>query len=291
MRKLLLLLAIGLASHVAAAANPSFPGGPGPYAVGLRVVQLHDRSRAYQEKMDMVTGMPTDGERTRPIQALVWYPAEKQAGTPVRYADYLRTAATEDHFGRDAAAVERFVAAYMQDNYPVLDPRQARTALDQPMLARRDGRPAAGRFPVVIYAPGSSMSAHENADLCEYLASHGYLVVASASIGVHTRSIDLDLVSAESEARDISFLVGYAATLPQADARHMAAMGYSWGGLANVLAAARDDRIAALVSLDGSVRYHPAVVQQAAYATPERLALPMLYLGGKPPTAEAMNRS
>ncbi|MYN25862.1 hypothetical protein GTP69_05535 [Duganella sp. CY42W] len=115
-------------------------------------------------------------------------------------------------------------------------------------------------------------------------------MIASASIGMHTRSINIDVDSAESQARDISFLLGYAATLPQADGSHVAAIGYSFGGLANVLAAARDDRISALVSLDGSVRYFPAIVQQAAYATPERLALPMLYLGGKPYTAEMMNR-
>lgn len=291
MRKLLFLLAYGLMVRFAVAANPSFPGGPGPYAVGLRVVQLQDKSRVYFPGIDFVTGMPVTGERVRPIQALVWYPAEKKSGAAVRYADYLRIAATEEQFGRDAGAINAFVTAYMQDNYPILDPQQRKSALDQTMLARRDSRQVEGKFPIVIYAPGSSMSAHENADLCEYLASHGYLVVASASTGVQTRSINLDLEAAESEARDISFLVGYAATLPQADASHVAAMGYSFGGLANVLAAARDDRISALVSLDGSVRYFPAIVQQAQYASPERLALPMLYLGGKPSTAEAMNRA
>jgi dienelactone hydrolase len=254
-------------------------------------VQLHDKSRVYFGKIDLVTGTPVRGERGRPIQALVWYPAEKNSGTAVHYADYLRIAATEEQFRRDATAIDGFVAAYMQDNYPILSLQQSKAALDQTMLARRDSRQVEGNFPIVIYAPGSSMSAHENADLCEYLASHGYLVVASASTGVHTRSIDRDLEAAESEARDISFLVGYAESLPQADAGHVAAMGYSFGGLANVLAAARDDRISALVSLDGSVRYFPAVVQQALYATPERLALPMLYLGAKPSTAEAMNRA
>jgi dienelactone hydrolase len=292
MRKLLLFLVLGLFSSISIAANPSFPGGPGQYGVGLRVVQLLDKSRVYRDKIDLVTGKAVQGERARPIQALIWYPADKQNGATTRYIDYLRTAATEEGFERDAVGIDQFVGTYVQDNYPHLDARQSKAAVEQPMLARRDSRPVSGAFPIVIYAPGSSMSAHENADLCEYLASYGYIVVASASFGPHTRSINLDLESAESEARDISFLLGYAATLPQADARHVAAMGYSFGGLANVLAAARDDRISALVSLDGSVRYFPSVVKQASsYATPERLALPMLYLGGKPSNAEAMSRA
>lgn len=158
------------------------------------------------------------------------------------------------------------------------------------MLAKRDAPPAKGKFPIVVYAPGSSASASDNADLCEYLASQGYLVISSASVGLNTRSMNLDLENAETQARDMSFLVGYASTLPQADGTRIAAMGYSFGGLANVLAAAKDDRVSALVSLDGSVRYFPAIVQQAAYAVPERLALPMLYIGEKPYTAELMHR-
>jgi dienelactone hydrolase len=289
MRRLLLVLCFSLAAQSSPAAAPSFPGGSGPYAVGLRVVQLYDRSRNYPNKIDLVSGMPAQGERARPLQALLWYPAEKK-GAVLRYEDYLRSAATEEQFKLDDAKVSRAVAAAMQENYPNLDTQQSKLALAQPMLARRDAPAIAGKFPIVVYAPGSSASAYDNADLCEYLASQGYLVIASASVGVHTRSMSIDLDSAESQARDITFLAGYAATLPQADDSHVAAMGYSFGGLANVLAAARDDRISALVSLDGSVRYFPAIVQQAAYASPERLVLPMLYLGGKPYTMELMNR-
>jgi dienelactone hydrolase len=263
-----------------------FPGPQGQYAVGLRVVQLRDRSRTYAGKVDLVSGLATTGERARPIQALVWYPAEKTTGVAMRYHDYLRMIAKEEHFKRSDAEVDQAVVTWLADNYPGLD----RQATGPAMLARRDARAASGPFPVVVYAPGSSAAASDNADLCEYLASHGYLVVASASVGVNTRSMTLDLDGAEAGARDISFLVGYASALPNADGAHVAAMGYSFGGLSNVLAAATDDRIAALVSLDGSVRYYPAVVQKATYALPERLALPMLYLGAKPYTAEQMNR-
>lgn len=290
MRKLLILFFLCIRSHDSFAASVTFPGAHGQYGVGLRVAQLYDRARVYTDRVDLLSGNAARGERARPIQALVWYPTENDSAKAMTYQDYLRIAATEVQFGIDQAEAGRKVSAYVRDNYPNLDSLPGGNALTQPMLARRDAAPAAGKFPIVIYAPGSSASAHDNADLCEYLASHGYLVIASASVGAHTRSMNVDLDGAESEARDISYLLGYASALPQADVTHVAAMGYSFGGLANVLAAARDDRISALVSLDGSVRYFPAIVQQAAYASPERLALPMLYLGGKPYTAELMNR-
>lgn len=285
MRTTILAVLLAVASHCFAA-DVTFPGPPGPYGVGVRVVQLTDGSRTYASKTDMVTGATPPGDRARPIQALVWYPANATGGTPLHYGDYVRTLATEEQFRRSDADVKRLAAAYLDDNYPGLD----QALLTRTMLARRDAAPASGKFPIVVYGPGSSALATDNADLCEYLASHGYLVVASASMGVHTRSINLDLEGAEGQARDMSFLVGYASTLPNADGAHVAAMGYSFGGLANVLAAAQDDRIGALVSLDGSVRSFPAIVQQASYAVPAKLALPMLYLGGKPKTPEQLLR-
>ena len=84
----------------------------------------------------------------------------------------------------------------------------------------------------MIYAPASSSSAHKNEDLCEYLASHRYLTFATASTGVYTHSINIDLKGAEAQAADISFLTGYAETLAQVDQSHLAVVGYSYGGLA-----------------------------------------------------------
>ncbi|QJE02767.1 dienelactone hydrolase [Massilia forsythiae] len=273
------------------AANFSPPNGAGAYGVGFRVIQQYDRARVFRQKTDLTSGAPAAGERARPLQTLVWYPAGKSAGRQLHYRDYLGTTATETLFERSATEAGRVVARTLEEEYANLSAQQARTEMDQPMLALRDAPAAPGTFPVVIYAPGSSSPAHENADLCEYLASHGYVVMASASMGVDTRGITIDLDGAEAQAADIGFLVGHAATVAQADRTRIAVVGYSFGGLANVLAAARDDRIGALVALDGSVRYHPSIAQAAAYATPERLALPMLYMGGKPATAEAMNRN
>lgn len=299
MRKIVLFLLLSatactsLASNFASnfGSNFSSSNAPGAYGVGFRVVQQYDRGRAYKSKTDLTSGLPATGERARPLQTLIWYPTKNATGKPLHYGDYLSSAATETVFARSDAEIDHDVATAMEENYSNLNPGQVRTEAGQTMLAVRDAAAAPEKFPVVVYAPGSSSSAHENADLCEYLASHGYIVLASASMGVSTRGMTIDLEGAEAQAGDIMFLTGYASTLPQADGAKIAVVGYSFGGLANVLAAARDDRIGALVALDGSVRYFPAIVQAATYATPERLALPMLYLGGKPSTAEAMNRN
>ncbi len=98
-----------------------------------------------------------------------------------------------------------------------------------PAVGVRDAKMAEGHYPVLIYAPSDSSIAWENADLCEYLASHGYVVLASPSMGVSTRDMTDDLAGIDSQALDISFLVTYAEKLPDTDSSRVAAVSFSWG--------------------------------------------------------------
>ena len=283
MHKLLALLLLAAASSAAGAAdNFVFANEPGPYPVGVQVKAQYDTTRVYRPAFDMVTGQPETHERARPIQSITWYPA-KNKGKPLTWRDYMATVATEDTPWLPAAEAQRALDTSIEDSYAGLPPAGVRQVLAQPMWASRDAAAAGGKFPVVIYAPSHSASATENVDLCEYLASHGYIVIASRSLGPHSKSMTTDLEGLEAQAGDIAFLIGQAHAMPQADMSRIAVVGFSWGGLANVLAAAKDDRIRALVSLDGSVRYWPQYVDggkdAARYATPGRLAVPMLFVG------------
>jgi pimeloyl-ACP methyl ester carboxylesterase len=129
---------------------------------------------------------------------------------------------------------------------------------------------------VVIYAPGFNNPAWDNADLCEYLASYGYCVIASGSFGPNKAPMSLDVEGLNAQANDISLLVSYAATLPNAQASSVAVVGYSWGGLANVFAAARDRRIGALVALDGSLRFSPGLIKRVSDVDPSQMDIPLL---------------
>ncbi|RZA32458.1 MAG: alpha/beta fold hydrolase [Lysobacteraceae bacterium] len=294
--KQVLIAFLFCASAAQASDEFSFSNSPGPYAVGVKLVQQYDHTRQFKTRVDMMTGEPTTGERARPMQALVWYPAAR-GGKPLNFRDYLATIATEGDITLDAAGIKRQLDARIEGHAGKR--REAWTReLAKPMLAVRDARPlvpGSGSFPVVIYAPSLSASAMENSDLCELLASHGYVVLASPSMGPHTRPMTTDLEGLETQAADIAWLIGHARTLPQADTGKVAVVGFSWGGLANVLAAAKDDRIKAIVSLDGSVRGTREWVDggkdAAQYVTPARVAVPMLFVGRRPETIEELNRA
>ena len=280
MKKLLILI-LCTASLNAAAATPSLIPEAGPHAVGLRIVQQYDYSRAMDAQVDAF-GKTAPALRARPIQTLVWYPAKRTTAAPMLAADYAAASLSDVDFAVGGAEVAKLRAQSMAG------PQKNQHAT--PALAVRDAAPAPGSYPVLIYAPSFAASAHENLDLCEYLASQGYLVIASRSMGARALVMTDDVEGIEAQAADIAFLVNYAQTLPQADLGKVAVAGYSWGGLANVFAAARSGRIKALVSLDGSIRFHPKIWGAATYVRPARTAVPMLSLGAQAPSAEELER-
>lgn len=273
MLRLIALILFALAVFPASA-QQAFPfhNEPGPFAVGFRVVQQHDASRSYPS---------TAPGKPRPIQTAIWYPARK-GGQPMRYDDYLQLLGWDDDFSRPQAERDKVLAEWLQLVTEGKPAEQVAAERRDPRWALRDAQALPGKFPVLIYSPSLSSNVFENAEMMEFLASHGYLVIASPALGVDGRWQKDDLAHAEAQAADIRFLVGYARTLPQADTARLAVGGFSWGGMANVLAAAQDDRIKALVCLDGTVRYRHAMLSKVPYLKPEQLRTPLLYLAQHP---------
>lgn len=242
-----------------------FAEQPGPHAVGLKVINQYDYSRTFLSVTNDL-GTPTTGERARPIQTLVWYPASVSSATKMTVGDYTQLLATETNF--DKPQISSDWQSWIKGMAPTLK---------DGMWAMLGAVPTAGRFPVVIYAPSFGAMSWENADLCEYLASHGYVVIASPDMGATARTMTMDLDGIEAQARDISFLIGYARTLPDADVSEVAVAGFSWGGISNLFAAVRDNRIDALVALDGSMRYFAGMVKQSGYVHPGDMTVPLLF--------------
>ena len=263
-----------------------FSNTPGIHGVGVRTLKQYDHTRSYSPQRGLLASAFSKTEnRRRPIQTVIWYPAEK-GGQGVTYDTYLQLVGWETDFERSPREQARTVDAWLQMVTEGKRPAQVESERRKPMWAVQDALPKAGKFPVVIYAPSVNNTAFENADIAEFLASHGYIVIAGPTVGETSRWIKRDLKHAELQAADIRFLIDYAGTLPQADMTRVAVAGFSWGGLSNILAAAKDERIKALVCIDGAVRYYNSVMMQAKYAQPEKLTTPLLFLAQSPASME-----
>jgi pimeloyl-ACP methyl ester carboxylesterase len=248
-------------SALSQASEFQFLQKPGPYPVGLKVVEQYDRSATYRAA-DPSPSSALHG--ARPLQTLIWYPSLSRSTKPMTVGDYVQLADREVHFNAPDEKKNRWRSLL-------------KTSFDIPLWAGRDAQPTKERYPVLIYAPSDSSVSWENADLCEYLASHGYVVLASPSIGVSTRDMTDDLDGLNVQAHDISFLITFAKTLPDTDLSEVAVVSWSWGGASSLFAAARDPRIDALVSMDGSMRYYPGLVKMAGDVRPERMTVPLLF--------------
>lgn len=253
-----------------------FTDQPGPLPVGLRVIDQYDASRPFTLDVD---GHMTSRLSGRPLQTLVWYPAQRSHQPPMTIGDYAALIETETSFDHpvDNGAPQKFVAAYTEGTASVR------------MWAIRNAQMRRGRFPAVIYAPSVNAPSTENIDLCEYLASHGYVVLATPSMGLSLRKMPVSLAGANTQARDISFLITSAAKLPDADSSDVAVIGYSWGGMGAVFTAARDPRVRALISFDGSFYYDPGTLSQAGIH-PDRIDVPLLFFSRAPETANSIGK-
>jgi pimeloyl-ACP methyl ester carboxylesterase len=189
-------------------------------------------------------------------------------------------------------------------------PGEARARLERALATRtgavRDAPAAPGRFPVVVYNAGGGQPSWDNFALCQHLASHGFVVVASPSTWSWSRvGGGSDLASAEAAARDLEFHVGWARSQPSVDPGRIALMGFSWGGQAAVMVALRNPAVRAVVSLDGSEGNHETQWEQAPHRDPrqaraaylgfssslERSVQGAVLRGAPPPSQEDLARS
>ncbi len=254
-----------VAATPAGAREPLLWGGlqPGPHAVGFKSLWRLDDSRRYNMTFDDQTTY-APGKAPRPILVNLWYPtggvaADRRmphrdyldirsddpllAKFSARLADYNRSVIARELLGKPAQELtdrERFLL----DQF-----------LDTPTSCVRAAPPAEGRFPLVIYHAGHGSSFEDNAVLCEFLASHGYVVLGSAFQEPSGSSFNVD--GKQTSAEDMRFLIAYAKQLPTVDWNHVGVVGHSGGAHATLIYRAQPGCLAdAVVSLDTTQDYY-----------------------------------
>lgn len=235
---------------------------PGPYEVGFQSELQFDHSRRYRTAPDRPNAFG-DRKAPRPILVNRWYPAVASDASAMPHGDYLKIAAPDPQwkgFVESLANHERSVIGVevFGKKNEQLSPRE-RSELERlfrtPTACRRDAKPAAGSFPLVIYHSGAQSSFEDNAVLCEYLASHGFVVFGSAFQQEFGQTLHTD--NREGSAQDFAFLIAHARSNPNVDWRRIAIVGHSAGAQAAIsYRATANSALDAIVSLDTTQDYH-----------------------------------
>lgn len=223
--------------------------------VGFRATWTFDPARPYRTTFD--DGKTYTGPR--PMLVNVWYPAAA-GGEPMNRAAYLQPpeAPAVHALAAGLAAFVRGVTAseaFGDDEARLSAEARSRFAayLAAPLTAVRDAAPVRGRFPVVLYHAGNGSSYADSAELCEYLASHGYVVLGSAFLRPDGTSY------AVGEGwRDFDPLIAWAGQhLAFADTARVAGVGHSGGAQMMLEYATRpNQRIRAYALLDTTIDYY-----------------------------------
>lgn len=244
----------------------------GKYRVGFRHYTTADSTRTYSRIYDY-----SNLKIARPISISIWYPANLNTDgkKQLEVLDYFEILKEEEEWEYlpNEQILNWFYYANTSRNQ---DHFKEKTRAYFEMEFSND------IFPVIIYAPSYQASSIENFAICEYLANHGYIVISSPSRGTETRWFsNNNAKEMETQARDVEFLIKEIAKFPIADINKIAVMGFSFGGLSNILAQIRNKNIKAIVSLDGTERYQYALMKKSPFFDTKKIDVPYLHMAQK----------
>lgn len=249
------------------AAQPfEIPLDKGQYTVGFKTYWKFDHSRFYD-----ASGLDSTIKKqkaAKPVLLQVWYPAEKPvANTPMIYGKYLLPV-------QDPGTVAGFYQSFISHGRQMavkeifgneekkLVPEES--LLLQKVLSTKTNayyscKPVNKKFPLIIYHPGFGASLDDNILFCEFLASHGYIVISSSFFKDGGNAWGAD--GRMGSVRDISFILSNAAIWePNADLNNCAMMGHSAGAQAAHIAMAQGSLVfKAMVSMETTQEYHTLV--------------------------------
>lgn len=137
--------------------------------------------------------------------------------------------------------------------------------------------------------PGAT-AATNNYILCEYLASHGYVVAAVGSQGVNRPDVSGDISGFEALLKDMEFLREHTSLKSFVDKKKVAIIGHSFGGMSATLYSCKN-KVDAVINFDGSnfAIGWQNLFKSFEYAKPENMSAAYMYLMSDPPTDSGFN--
>jgi len=228
----------------------------GPYEVGFQSYQVYDDSRPYLLNEDTIS---------RPLLIHFWYPSiEKGEGNALTFKDYIDLIALREDFGRLESEIDQqsfyYVKGYSdfaKDHLGLDTSLSVQYLLDSPVYAKTGLTwPNTGSaFPLLMYAPSNSKASVQNHLLCEYFASHGFMVLSVASAGpnsIHREKLE---ESTMAQVKDMEFILKFCEDSLQIHYTSLGLFGFSSGGYAMTIFQMRNKHVGAVLSLDGAQEY------------------------------------
>ncbi len=218
----------------------------GNFAIGFKTIEKYDKSRAYGNATDYF-GNQVEGEIARPIQVCYWYPAAESDGPAMVYGEYSFPYPADESFMQHLDRLQNrefnALGAVFMGRGPILD------YMNLELKAVRDAQMAEGQFPLIIYHAGYNGSYAQNVVMCEYLASHGFIVATTHNFGFASIEPVREQYELETAVQDKEFVLGVMTNITGVDISKTGVLGYEFGGASAIIHGMRDSRISAVAAL------------------------------------------
>jgi dienelactone hydrolase len=242
---------------------------------------LRDPERAWPATAD------PSGRQGRPVQILLWYPAEDSDGPTLTVEDYVRadwtgTFATTGWTETQGAALTEARRAFEEGLDAPLDEGQWARGRSARGRARPEAGAASGRRALLLFEGGLNGRSYMFAPLAEMLASHGYVVASLGSLGrSESERLGFDLEGLRAQVEDMKMALRVLQARPEVDTDRIALLGWSAGGVSQAhLCLETPETFRAAVSLDSGTgyAYGADLLRQAGGVDPRRLSVPFLHM-------------
>ena len=210
----------------------------------------------------VVTGMP--------IGVAMWYPATEGTGASMTAEHYKTVRGPLARTAMEADLIRIAGTAGLSATS-----EQVTEALTRPTKARRDAPHGEGRFPVIVAgaSPGVTWIQHE------YLASHGYVVMATwSSVTTGTLQATQPNVALDTRTHELTSVVEFARRQPFVDDTKLGLLGVNFDGMTVLNYAMHRLHTKAIVSLDGyeGKVSGTGILRQSPHFDPARVRVPYL---------------
>jgi len=243
---LLLIISLFMTASITAGQIDIMKGfNIGKYNVGFRYEKILDSSRTYDDSF-------------RPIQLFIWYPANENANEAIDFSDYitlndLKTEPWETNKDIEYNLIKDEIQEQFGDQKNKVELTNLISQYKKlKTIAHKDADIIDQKFPLIVFAPGGNTPGYLNSTICEYLASHGYIVASFPTI---SKSDSLrwpfDQTGLELYVDDMELSIKHLSnTIKEINTEKIGLAAWSVGGVSQVLLAGRNNEIDVLVSLD-----------------------------------------
>lgn len=232
---------------------------PGANKVGFRTIFTYDLSRPAIPYSDWDGRLyPTKETKGRQMQINIWFPAKlTDQSRRLYFSHYLELIARQTDFDPIDKQARKFGDAQFIYKTNSLGGAGSFTQAKLDVLKKLEtnafapARPRTGEFPLIVFPNGGSPAFQSI--MCEYFASHGFVVAGVALKGRNGFTEDISTKGLETAVNDLDFAVGKVLESFEVDNKRICMIGNAITSGHIVTYQTRNANIDCLVSLDGGL--------------------------------------